>query len=110
MRRVEEGNPALRTKIRGDTLVNMCGRGGGGSGSGQRRGLRQWQGKGQGKGQGGRRGRRGMYREQGGVGGQDLAELNLVKVSLDFFIQGMRREMHRLMHFVMHFNALCCTR
>ena len=57
MRRVEEGNPALRTKIRGDTLVNMCGRGasggsGSGSGSGQRRGLRQWQGKGQGKGQG----------------------------------------------------------
>ena len=56
VRRVEEANPALRTKIKGDTLVNMCGRGGGGSGGGggggQRRGLRQWQGRGQGKAKG----------------------------------------------------------
>ena len=63
VRRVEAGNPALRTKIRGDTLTNMCGGGGGGGGgggsgsgssggggsggggSGPRRGLRQWQGR-----------------------------------------------------------------
>ena len=29
-----------------------------------------------------------MYKEQTGLGGQDLAEQNLIKVSLDYFVQG----------------------